>query len=144
MSWGKNPQALFTWGQDGLQNHTEDDTMKNINYHKTSPLYSCPWRCKSEPSRERTGLSGEKKERKRSAEWKQKRDREGKKGRKKQERRKSWKKAPCQALETVIHGDHLSKLQQNNAFVAINHTCVCICICVGEVGGECMCACICV
>lgn len=83
----------------------------------------------------------EKRKKEREAQSGNKRYREGKKGRKKQERRKSWKKAPCQALETVIHGDHLSKLQQNNAFVAINHTCVCvcICICVGEVGGECIC-----
>lgn len=70
----------------------------------------------------------EKRKKEREAQSGNKRYREGKKGRKKQERRKSWKKAPCQALETVIHGDHLSKLQQNNAFVAINHTCVCVCV----------------
>lgn len=26
----KTSQVVFTWGQDGLQNHTEGDTMKNI------------------------------------------------------------------------------------------------------------------
>lgn len=54
LSYKKNSQALFTWGQDGLQNHADDDTMKNINYHKNiSPPCSCPWRCMREPDSER-------------------------------------------------------------------------------------------
>lgn len=56
----KNPQALFTWGEDELQKHTEDNGMKNINHHKNISPYSCPRRCEREPDRERTKLRGEK------------------------------------------------------------------------------------
>lgn len=52
----KSPGRVHLGTRDGLQ--TEDDTMKNINYHKNIPD-SCPRR---EPDRERTKLRGEKKE----------------------------------------------------------------------------------
>ena len=82
--------------------------MKKQNIIKTF----CFWRCEREPDSERTKLRREKKK------WEKKKEREGREGseeRKKQQTGKEKgdggkkkKKAPCQALETVIHGDHLS------------------------------------
>lgn len=42
------------------------------------------------------------------AKWRKKVEKKKREENSKQEGRTRWKKAPCQALETVIHGDHLS------------------------------------
>lgn len=95
LSYKINPQALFTWGQDGLQHHAEDDTMKNINYHKNISPSSCPWRCMRKPDKERRKLRGEKKEEEREEQSQEKKV-EGVRKRErncKQERRKRRKKS---------------------------------------------------
>lgn len=55
-------QVVFTWGQDGLQSHTEGDTMKNI----VKTVFR-PWRCKKEPDRELNRKEERKREREREA-----------------------------------------------------------------------------
>lgn len=81
--------------------------MKDINFHKKTTIL-IPGD-ESEPDRERAKVRGEKQEQEREAQSGKKVERDGKKqqtGRQKKEMEE--KKARCQTLETVIHGDHLS------------------------------------
>lgn len=79
--------------------------MKNMNYHKNISPNLGPGDVRE--SLTERGQNCEEK-RRRSAKWKKWSRGKERERNSKQERRKRWKKAPCQALETVIHGDHLS------------------------------------
>lgn len=98
-------------------NTNEDNVLKkkNISPENARPRlpHSGPWRCKRKPDKEwsqERRKEGRKEEERKKAGCKEKEEeREGtRETNSKQKRRKRWEKTPCQALETVIHEDHLS------------------------------------